>query len=102
MPQKRIDLTGIRFGHLKVLAYNGSTAKHAMWTCTCDCGRVLEFSGSNLRSGNTRSCGCKAKAMKQNAHRLRAIKSGKVADLDAKRQQNKRLDLWEKRRKKRR
>ena len=28
------------------------------WICECDCGNTIIVSGSNLRSGNTKSCGC--------------------------------------------
>ena len=29
-----------------------------LWLCLCDCGELLECTGSRLRSGNTKSCGC--------------------------------------------
>jgi len=29
-----------------------------MWLCQCDCGNEVTVSGNNLRSGNTKSCGC--------------------------------------------
>ncbi len=29
-----------------------------MWLCRCDCGTEIEIAGSNLRSGNSASCGC--------------------------------------------
>lgn len=75
MPQKLIDLTGIRFGFLTVLEYQGTRAKHAIWSCACDCGQVVQVSGSNLRSKNTRSCGCKAGELKASKHKLRKAKN---------------------------
>ena len=53
------DLTGQRFGRLVVIERVGSTAKReATWKCLCDCGRTTISPGYNLRSGNTKSCGC--------------------------------------------
>lgn len=57
---KLIELTGRRFGRLVVLErapYNDNQNK-SVWVCRCDCGKVLNVSGSHLRRGNTQSCGC--------------------------------------------
>jgi len=54
-----IDLTGQRFSKLVVIerAENDKSGK-ACWKCICDCGKETIVSGSNLRSGHTKSCGC--------------------------------------------
>lgn len=53
------DLTGQRFGRLVVIARVGSTQKReATWECLCECGRTIILPSYNLRSGNTKSCGC--------------------------------------------
>ena len=53
------DLTGLRFGRLSVIERAGSNARrHATWLCRCDCGNTTVVSGADLRSGNTKSCGC--------------------------------------------
>ena len=56
-----IDITGERFGKLiaierasKKLPYSDSVA----WICQCDCGNQVIKTVSELRSGNTMSCGC--------------------------------------------
>ena len=54
---KKLDLTGQRFGKLLVIAPTLSYGKPA-WTCKCDCGKFMITSLGNLRSGNTKSCGC--------------------------------------------
>ena len=53
---KLIDLTGKQFGELTVLSYAGNSK----WICKCSCGNTREILGSNLRSGASTSCGCKA------------------------------------------
>ena len=55
--KRLVDLTGQRFGRLIVL----SRESGSKWKCLCDCGNEIIASGSNLKSGNTTSCGCYAK-----------------------------------------
>jgi hypothetical protein len=54
-----IDLTGQTYGRLTVLERAGS-AKHgqALWLCRCQCGKESIVQGSDLRRGQTKSCGC--------------------------------------------
>jgi hypothetical protein len=54
-----IDLAGRRFGKLVVLRRDGSLAPRVpAWRVRCDCGKEKLVNGSNLRRGDTRSCGC--------------------------------------------
>jgi len=56
---KKIDITGQRFGRLVVLSDTGKKSGiHTIWLCQCDCGKLVEVRGSDLRSGDTKSCGC--------------------------------------------
>src|SRR5215467_3598440 len=65
------DMTGQRFGLLRVRELRGKqtyrwrnrTMTRAMWLCDCDCGNPVVVSGGSLRSGNTRSCGCRKPAL---------------------------------------
>ena len=50
------DLKGKRFGKLVVLDRVDSK-----WKCICDCGNITFANASNLKSGNTKSCGCLTK-----------------------------------------
>lgn len=57
------DLTKQRFGNLVVLGLeeiheSPCGTKKAVWKCKCDCGTLVAVTGSNLRNGNTKSCGC--------------------------------------------
>lgn len=56
----KIDLTGKRYGKLTVLEYSHTDPKSrkSYWKCKCDCGSTKVICASNLRSGNTSSCGC--------------------------------------------
>lgn len=56
------DITGQRFGRLIVVRFHMPGRKHprriATWLCQCDCGGSTLATKVNLKSGNTRSCGC--------------------------------------------
>ena len=57
---RAIDLTGQRFGQLVVArrAEKSAGSGQARWECICDCGGTTITHGSNLRRGQTTSCGC--------------------------------------------
>src|SRR5574344_395796 len=60
-----IDLTGQKFGHLTVIARDGSDNRgKAKWLCECDCENHTQISvlSSNLRAGHTQSCGCERRS----------------------------------------
>ena len=54
------DLKGKKFGRLTAL-YNSdkrTSTRGMIWMCLCICGRFVEVRGTNLKTGNTKSCGC--------------------------------------------
>ncbi len=52
-------MVGRRYGRLFVISRHGvNKSSQATWNCVCDCGSELVVGGSELRRGNTRSCGC--------------------------------------------
>lgn len=53
-----IDLTGQKFGRLTVIEKNGHKGEKIAWLCKCDCGNYVTVTGTGLKSGNTKSCGC--------------------------------------------
>lgn len=69
---KREDLTGQRFGRLTVVSPapnrniitlnpDGSFRRarsYTMWNCKCDCGAERVVCSHQLKSGNSKSCGC--------------------------------------------
>ena len=72
MVKVRKDLTGQKFGRLKVLYqiddYIKPNGKHeARWHCICDCEEHNEVDvlGTHLKNGHTCSCGCYAKEVQR-------------------------------------
>ena len=58
---KLIDITGQKFGRLTVLhKLPPRSGGGSDWRCRCDCGAEFTAIGSNIRKGDTRSCGCLA------------------------------------------
>lgn len=55
-----IDLTGKIFGRLTVLGRDTSRydGRNVFWWCKCICGKTVSVRGQDLRSGNSKSCGC--------------------------------------------
>ena len=59
MTARPLDLVGLAFGRLRVLKTAGKNAGgKTLFRCRCSCGRVTVVIGSDLKSGNTWSCGC--------------------------------------------
>jgi hypothetical protein len=53
-----VDESGNRYGRLTVIGPITPKTKPPSFLCKCDCGNTTKVFGSNLRRGNTRSCGC--------------------------------------------
>ena len=59
MPEIK-DLTGQNFGYLEVLNFAGMRNHRAFWHCKCNnCGKEKDISGTSLRLGRSKSCGCR-------------------------------------------
>jgi hypothetical protein len=53
-----ISEIGNKYARLQVLERLPTKDKKAMWKCICDCGNKKAVSGTHLRSGHVKSCGC--------------------------------------------
>lgn len=56
----RENLIGTKFGKYLVVRRSSRKSRNALWTCKCDCGKVSDVLGYNLKSGRStqcRSCG---------------------------------------------
>jgi hypothetical protein len=69
-----IDLTGQTFNRLTVikLSHKAKPGKY-FWLCHCKCGRECVVAGMHLRSGNTKSCGCRKEET-----RLECVEKGTI------------------------
>lgn len=70
MPAK-LDLIGQQFHHLTVLEEvpkaERRNPKRVEWKCQCDCGNITTVITNYLKSGHTKSCGCRrAEAAREN------------------------------------
>lgn len=57
MPTPRAQLLGEKFYKLTVIECVGSTGRHVLWRCQCDCGRMTVARTNELRDGSRRTCG---------------------------------------------
>jgi hypothetical protein len=65
---KKLDMMDLTFERLTVVLDAGCNKEgKALWLCRCSCGNDAIVCGRDLRSGNTKSCGCgRAEASKRN------------------------------------
>lgn len=68
-----VDITGRKFGRFTVIEYAETKNKKARWLCRCDCGTERVVCGSNLRTGESLSCGCLRDERVGNAHRTHGM-----------------------------
>lgn len=56
---EQTKMIGMKFGRLTVLELVGTNKwRDNRYRCICDCGKIHAASGSNLRRGHIKSCGC--------------------------------------------
>lgn len=59
LPPRVKDEAGNVYSKLTVLeCAELRSPEGAFWLCRCECGNLTTVNGSNLRKGNTKSCGC--------------------------------------------
>jgi len=64
---KKDYLIGKKFGYLTVLESVGVTkAGHSLWKCQCDCGKIVERTGTSMKRCRYSSCGCWSRFGKDN------------------------------------
>lgn len=54
-----VDLTGKTFGELYVIGRTQKKGMPVYWDCRCSCGKIKSVAAKHLKSGATKSCGCK-------------------------------------------
>lgn len=68
-----VDITGKKFGRLTALKCVGTKENRAMWLFECECGNRVVLPGKEVRTGNTKSCGC----LKRDSSTERAFVDGR-------------------------
>lgn len=78
MPKVAEDLTGKRFGWLTVVSrVENSPPGNPKWNCKCGCGGNKAVFVGNLKSGGTKSCGCRAKIVRHDRYKTKRQFMGK-------------------------
>lgn len=54
----KIIQVGQKYGRLTAVRQVESKNQATRWECLCDCGKTAIVKSDNLKSGNTKSCGC--------------------------------------------
>lgn len=81
---KKLEITGQKFGKLKVIAEadRPEGSPFTYWDCRCKCGETVTVRGVCLKNGNTTSCGCSRKVKDFNARTMLTWK-GKTQSLSS-------------------
>lgn len=54
-----VDLTGQKFNHLTILKLTGKNKHNCfMYDAVCECGKIINCEGNDIKSGRIKSCGC--------------------------------------------
>lgn len=85
----RQDLTGQRFNNLVAIEY----IKGGKWKCKCDCGKETIVDTRNLKSGHTKSCGCRTKLTK-NIIDMTGFETENIQVLERHGSDNQQIALW--------
>lgn len=54
----KVDITGKKYGKLKVIELAYRKGGKSYWKCLCSCGNTRIIQGYDITSGHTKSCGC--------------------------------------------
>jgi hypothetical protein len=96
---RRLDLIGQKFNRLTVIEFDGlNQNKKTKWLCRCECGNITTVVGSQIKNGNTLSCGCyqresATKAGKKNLRDLTGNRFGRLT-VTSKKESKKRKVYW--------
>lgn len=73
----KVNLIGQRFDRLVVVAEAGRTpTKQTLWLCRCDCGGETKTGTTKLRTGHSRSCGCRKREVTAERAKKNGLFSG--------------------------
>lgn len=75
---KKLDIINKKFSRLLVLEDDGTRTSfgRVKFKCLCDCGEIIHVIGTNLKNGNSKSCGCLQKELASK----RLFQDGRASD----------------------
>ena len=82
---KTINMIGKKYNRLVGIKYLGKRPKsnNTVWEFVCDCGKRTVGSGSDVRSGRKKSCGCLlSETGKSNAIDISGFRSGRLVAIE--------------------
>jgi len=83
MKGKADNLINRRFGRLTVICRAGTNGGHSTWLCECSCGERLIVQSHQLKTGNTKSCGCLRRDLNVERGRANAFKGSDLKNIIA-------------------
>lgn len=95
---KMENIIGQKFGRLTVVERKGNDKHRSIvWLCKCDCGNFIETTTNNLKSWNTKSCGCLKKELlsERSSKDLTGKRFGKLVAIKPTEKRNGRSVVWE-------
>jgi hypothetical protein len=76
LPPKVKNLKGNVFGRLTIQEFVRLSHDGALWKCACACGNETTVKAGDLKSGNTKSCGCQRSEVIRKANLKHGITCG--------------------------
>lgn len=80
MPIK-LNLKNRKIYNLTVLCEGKRRKKRITWDCICDCGTIHNVIGTDLNTGNIRSCGCLQKKMASIKNKTHGLSNTRFYDI---------------------
>ena len=71
------DLSGQKFSRLTVLRLVSRKNGNPFWLCRCICGNIRIVKANNLKTGNTKSCGCLRSEMLSHGLHARCMRTSR-------------------------
>ena len=88
------DLTGQRFGMLKVESRAENRRGHVYWNCLCDCGNTKIVPSHSLKAGKVKDCGCTTLWMHHMKDDLAGHRFGRLVAVEPTKEKSKKASVY--------
>jgi len=68
---EKLELTGKKFGYLRILSFKETKNWMTFWNALCICGKECVVPGASVKSGHTKTCGCRFNKQKHGMTKTR-------------------------------